>query len=90
MTLQELKAQFAELRPDRADTFIASIHTAYAERSVNALQLISFLDGIIDDFVLSWKAADRRQLTLFGKILAAEMIVLQQTCTFERLSLLKG
>lgn len=86
MTLQELKAQFAELRPDRADTFIASIHTAYAERSVNALQLISFLDGIIDDFVPFWKAADRRQLTLYGKILAAEMIVLQQTCTFERLT----
>jgi hypothetical protein len=86
MTLQELKAQFAELRPDRADTFVASIHTAYAERSVNALQLISFLDGIVDGFVPSWKSADRRQLTLHGRILAAEMIVLQQTCTYERLT----
>ena len=86
MTLQELKAQFAELRPDRADTFIASIHTAYAERSVNALQLISFLDGIIDDFVPSWKAADRKQIILHGKILAALMIILQQTRSFERLT----
>ena len=86
MTLQELKDQFAELKPERADSFIASIHTAYTERSVNALQLISFLDGIIDDFVPDWRTADRKQVILHGKILAALMIVLQQTRSFERLT----
>ena len=86
MTLQELKAQFAELKPERADSFIASIHTAYTEKSVNALQLISFLDGIIDGFVPDWRTADRKQIILHGKILAALMIVLQQTRSFERLT----
>lgn len=86
MTLKDLKEQYAALRPDRADSFIASIYTAYTEKSVNSLQLISFLDGIIDGFVPNWKAADRRQLTLHGKILAALLIVLQQTRSYERLS----
>ena len=86
MTLQELKAQFAELKPERADSFIANIHTSYTEKSVNALQLISFLDGIIDGFVPDWRTADRKQIILHGKILAALMIVLQQTRSFERLT----
>ena len=86
MTLQELKAQFAELKPERADSFIANIHTSYTEKSVNALQLISFLDGIIDGFVPNWRTADRKQIILHGKILAALMIVLQQTRSFERLT----
>ena len=86
MTLQEFKAQFDALKPERADSFIRSIHAATAERSVTPQQLIHFLDGIIDDFVPNWKAADRKQLTLYGKILAALMIVLQQTRSFERLT----
>ena len=86
MTLQELKAQFAELKPERADSFIANIHTSYTEKSVNALQFISFLDGIIDDFVPDWRTAERKQIILHGKILAALMIVLQQTRSFERLT----
>lgn len=86
MTISELKAQFDSLKPERAETFIMSIHAAYTEKGVNVLHLISFLDGIIDGFVPDWKAADRRQLTLYGKILAALLIVLHQTRSYERLS----
>ncbi len=85
MTLQELRSQFEAITPEKGTAFINSIHSAYMDEGVSTLALIRYLDSVIDPFVPEWKTADRKTVTLYGRILAAEMILLEQSRSYAHL-----
>ena len=85
MTLKDLETQYASVTAASSAVFIRSIHVAKNDPGVTTLDLISFLDRIIGEFLSEGRricreapavsAQDKDALTLQGKIVAAAIIV---------------
>lgn len=85
MTIKDLETQYASLGAATGTAFIKSIHAAKNDPAVTPLGLIGFLDRIIGDFRPEGKricqaapdipAQDRETLTLYGRIVAAAVII---------------
>jgi len=86
MTLNDLESLHASLTPSAGDAFIQAIRDAEKDPGVRPFLLRGFLDRIIDEFSAEGRricslgdemtAEDRTLLTLYGRIIAAEIILL--------------
>lgn len=92
MTLKELENEYSSLTTETAKGFIKGIHSSYVSEDVNTLSLLSFLERILTSFLPEGRricalrgkvsSTDRDNITLHGKIVAAMMIILQQTKSY--------
>ncbi len=95
MTLKELENQYASLTAETAKGFIKGIHTTFISEDVSSLSLLGFLERILTNFqpegmrICALRgqvpSTDRDTLTLHGKIVAAMMLILQQTKSYSDL-----
>lgn len=88
MTLRELESLKAALEPSKGTEFIQAVRSASMNPGVNSLLLVSFVDKVLKGFeeesrricsaTRSMTAEDRENLTLYGRIAAAQVILLQK------------
>lgn len=89
MTLKELDNLYASLTLETERGFIKGIHAAFISEDISTLSLLGFLERILTDFQPEGRricaqrgeisAQDRDIISLHGKIVAAMMLILQQT-----------
>ena len=95
MTLKELETQYTSLTSETGSTFIKSIHAAYKDEGITTLSLQGFLERIITGFSSEGKristshtklsSNDRDLITLYGRIVGAMMIILQESRSYSNL-----
>ena len=95
MTLKELENQYSSLTTETIKGFITGIHSSYVSDDVSTLSLLGFLEKILTSFLPEGRricalrgkisSTDRNSITLHGKIVAAMMIILQQTKSYSDL-----
>ena len=88
MTIRELESLHANLTPSSGDAFIGAVREADSDPEVSPILLRGFLDKIIDGFVSEghricaagelMSQDDRDALTLYGRIIAAEILILHK------------
>lgn len=96
MTIQQLEAKYRETTPETVNDFIRELRTCAASKSIASLQLINFLDKIINGFrpkarafCDSTKTIDEnceKETFMHAKILSAQMLILQETKSYRDLS----
>ncbi|MBQ0044673.1 MAG: WYL domain-containing protein [Bacteroidales bacterium] len=96
MTIQQLSAKYKETSPETINDFIWELRSCVRNSSVASLQLLGFLDGIINEFRPKAQAlcdtrepADEQsvnEVLMHAKILCAQMIVLQNIRSYRELS----
>ena len=95
MTIRELESLYANLTPANGNEFIKSIRLADKSPDINSLILIGRLENMVEGFRQDAKRIcaagdnmtpeDRDLLTLYGRIVAALMLVLHKTSSFDGL-----
>ena len=95
MTIQDLERRYAATAAGNGTDFIKKIHTASIGKEIPTLQLLSFLDRIITDFIPEGRRIcraapdlsqpDRDALTLHGKIVCAAILILHEARSSEEL-----
>ena len=96
MTIRELESLYANLTPENGNDFIKSIRLADKSPEINSLTLIGRLENMVEKFRQDAKRIcaasdnmmmqeDRDLLTLYGRIVAALMLVLHKTSSFDGL-----
>ena len=95
MTLQDLKNQYDSLTLERSKLFIKNIHTVFVDESISRKDLIGFLEKSLEDFAPEGRricsqpgqmsSKNRERISLHGKIVAALMIILQNTRSYTTL-----
>ena len=95
MTIQDLEKRYAATAAGNGTDFIKKIHTASIGKETPTLQLLSFLDRIITDFIPEGRRIcraapdlsqpDRDALTFHGKIVCAEILILHEARSSEEL-----
>ena len=85
MTIRELERQYAEISPKTVDAFIKNIHAAKNAPEIRSQDLIGFMDRLIEGFrpegrricmqAPSLCQADKDVLTMYGKIVAAYILL---------------
>ena len=95
MTINDLESQYASLTPEKGKAFIKSVRSAFSGGEINTLSLLGFLEKVLDEFrpegrrIRSQRGTisslDRDNLTLYGKIVGAMMIILQQSRSYSDL-----
>ena len=88
MTIRELEALQGTLTPASGTDFIKAVRSASMDPGINTLLLVSFLDRVLEAFedegkricsaTRSMTDGDRDNLTLYGRIIAAQMILLRK------------
>ena len=88
MTLRDLEALQGTLTPASGTDFIKAVRSASMDPGINTLLLVSFLDRVLVAFedegkricsaTRSMTDGDRDNLTLYGRIIAAQMILLRK------------
>lgn len=88
MTLSELDALYGVVDDKRISEFISSVHKAYANRDFPVLDLVGFLDRVVDGFLPEGRILCRQEsltpeeksrISVHGLITAAEMLILCDT-----------
>ena len=92
MKLKELEGQYAALTADTVKSFIKGIHATFISEEVSTLSLLSFLEGVLTRFqpegrrICSLRgelpSQDRDNLTLYARITAAMMLILERTKSY--------
>lgn len=92
MTLKELENQYASLNQESVKGFLKSIQSCYLSKDINILALLGFLERILSEFrpegyrICAHRgqisSQDRDSITIHGKIVAAMMVILQQTKSY--------
>ena len=81
MTLNDLEIKYAELDVAAVNDFLNDVQVAARDPEIGSLRLVGFLEKIVGDV----RPAERDALILHGKVIAAMMILLEQTRSAEAL-----
>ena len=81
MTLKDLEKKYAELKAADVNDFLNDVQVAARDPEIGPLRLVGFLEG----FVGGTRPTERVALILHGKVIAAMMILLEQSRSAEGL-----
>ena len=95
MTLRDIESFYSSLTPARGDEFLSLIREASLSPDINSLQLMGILERYVREFRpegrriclegTAMSQEDRDMLTLQGRIVAALLLVLHKTRSYESL-----
>lgn len=97
MTLRQLEEQYKNIPLEKSEEFISAIKSASTNQDISPLSLIAFLNKIIREFIpegrrlcdMADKLSEQEEarIIVHGKILAAQMHILQSTRSYKDLIL---